>query len=210
MRDPFDDTHWKYLRIRRLPPRSTSVTQPLDADIISVFKRAFLEMLSQETNIIRNYHKEEAITNGHAWSLVPYTWNHVKSSTIRNCFAKTPVLPEEMREQVRRRLSRKQEQLELTTYSMRDQFKEQERAYIEHLIAEIGADNDWNIARKGTQDAQELAEEELAAQPEAVDAELEELSGQYAIIEEESHIGYGFPAQHAYQQYYNNNGEFAM
>ncbi|KAF9272958.1 hypothetical protein BGZ88_004208 [Linnemannia elongata] len=174
MRDPFNNTPWKFLRIRRLPPQSTSVTQPLDAGVISVFKRAFLEMLT---------------------------------STIRNCFAKTPVLPEEMREQLRTRLPSKQEQLELTTYSMRNQVKEQERAYFEHLIAEIGADNKWNIVRKGTQDAQELAEEELAAQLVTVDAEMEVLAAQHAIIEEGSHIGNSFPAQPARQQYYNHNGK---
>ncbi|KAF9113711.1 hypothetical protein BGX30_006875 [Mortierella sp. GBA39] len=207
MRDPFNNTLWKFLHIQRLPTRSTSLTQPLDAGVISVFKRAFLEMLSQETNIVRNYNNEKAISNGQAWSLVPYAWNLVKASTIWSCFAKTPVLPEEMREQLRRRLSSKEEQLELTTYSMRNQFKEQERAYFEHLIAEIGADNNWNIVRKGTQDAQELAEEELAAQPVAVDAEVEVQGMQHAIIEEGPHIGYGVPAQPARQQYYNNNGE---
>lgn len=66
MRDPFDNTPWKFLRIRRLPPQSTSVTQPLDAGVISVFKRVFLEMLSQEANFVRNYNKEKAITNGQA------------------------------------------------------------------------------------------------------------------------------------------------
>ncbi|KAF9080944.1 hypothetical protein BGX29_004891, partial [Mortierella sp. GBA35] len=90
---------------------------------------------------------------------------------------------------------------------MGDQFKEQERAYFEHLIAEIGADNNWNIVRKGTQDAQELAEEELAVQPVAADAEMEWLAGQQAITDEGLHIGYGFSAQPTRQQYYNNNGE---
>ncbi|KAG0291397.1 hypothetical protein BGZ96_005233 [Linnemannia gamsii] len=59
---------------------------------------------------------------------------------------------------------------------MGDQFKEQERAYFEHLMAETGADNNWNVVCKGTQDDQELAEEELAAQPMAVDAEMEVLA----------------------------------
>jgi hypothetical protein len=63
------------------------VTQPLDAGVTSVFKRKFLEMLSQETNIVRNHNKEEAITNGHAWSFLPYAWNHDKASIIRQCFA---------------------------------------------------------------------------------------------------------------------------
>lgn len=80
---------------------------------------------------------------------------------------------------------------------MRDHFQEQERTYFEHLIAEIGADNNWSIVRKGTQNAQELAEEELATQPVAADAEMEVLVVQHAIL----------PAQPARQQYYNHNGE---
>jgi hypothetical protein len=107
-----------------------------------------------------------------------------------------------MCEQLRRCLSSKQEQLKLTTYSKRVQFKKQERACFEHLIAEVGADNNCNIVYKGTQDAHELAEEELAAQPVAADAEMEVLAGQGP------RIGYGLlPAQPVRQQYYNNNGE---
>ncbi|KAG0274622.1 hypothetical protein BGZ96_004174 [Linnemannia gamsii] len=52
------------------------------------------------------------------------------------------------------------------------------------VISETGADNNWNILHKGTQDAQELAEEELAAQSLAVDAEVEVLAVQHANIEE--------------------------
>jgi hypothetical protein len=142
MRGQFNNTRWKFLRIQRLPPYSKSIVQALDAGVISVFKCVFLEMLSQKTNIVRNYTQDDAITNGHAWSVVPYAWNYVRALTIRNCFFKTPVLPKEMCERLQRRPSSKQEQLELAAYSMRDQFKEQEKTNFKHLIAGIGADND--------------------------------------------------------------------
>ncbi|KAF9176095.1 hypothetical protein BGZ49_006697, partial [Haplosporangium sp. Z 27] len=49
-RDPDTKTPWRFLEVVRLPVNSTSVTQPLDAGVISVFKRVFLEMLCRETS----------------------------------------------------------------------------------------------------------------------------------------------------------------
>jgi hypothetical protein len=41
MRDSYGGVPWKHLRIQRLPVNSTSVTQSLDAGVISAFKRVF-------------------------------------------------------------------------------------------------------------------------------------------------------------------------
>ena len=100
--DEEKETPWKHLRIVRLPINSTSVTQPLDAGVISVFKRAFLEQLCQETSYIRtDEHKRKNISNGEAWTFIPSAWKHLKPRTLRSCFAKTPVLPESMREAIK-------------------------------------------------------------------------------------------------------------
>ncbi|KAG9071551.1 hypothetical protein KI688_005763 [Linnemannia hyalina] len=156
MRDPETNTPWKHLRILQLPKNSTSsspVAQPLDAGAFSVFKRVFLEMLSQETCIVRDYDNAKAISNGQAWSLFSYAWNKVKEafhvqviiwwaakpSTIRNCFAHVPALPEAVREDLRRRPSYAEEQPELAEYSLRNNYKEQEKTHISTIsIATMG------------------------------------------------------------------------
>ena len=89
--DPLTGETWKQLQIERLPPKSTSVTQPLDQGIISVFKRQYLEMLSNKA-VTQQYATGKKITNGEAWSLIPYAWSHVKASTVRHCFCKAGVL----------------------------------------------------------------------------------------------------------------------
>lgn len=159
--------NWKFLTIQRLPKNSTSVTQPLDAGIISVFKRALLDLLSRETSLVKTYDKSKAISNGHAWSLVPFAWNKVKASTVRNCFAKTPVLPDDMRQQLRQRTTAPQEQRENIQYSRRNDYEKEARAYFEHLIAEVNEASNWKWTFKpqGTKDVQDLADETLAAEP---------------------------------------------
>lgn len=100
---------WKHLRIRRLPKNTTSVTQPLDAGVISAFKRAFSDMLGFETYSAHTFEKMKCISNGRAWTLIPYAWNQAKPSTLRNSFAKTPVFPITMREEPRRRQTTRDE-----------------------------------------------------------------------------------------------------
>ncbi|KAF9163619.1 hypothetical protein DFQ26_002309, partial [Actinomortierella ambigua] len=58
--------------------------------VISVFKRQFLNMLGDK--MLSN----EAITNGKAWSLIPYAWSHMKEATLRHCFMAAGVLPPEL------------------------------------------------------------------------------------------------------------------
>ncbi|KAF9545544.1 hypothetical protein EC957_010853 [Mortierella hygrophila] len=151
MRDPETNTPWKHLHILRLPKNSTSVTQPLDAGI-----------LSQETCIVRDYDNAKPISNGQAWSLLPYAWNKVKASTIRNCFAHAPVLPEAILEDLRRRPSFMEEQLELAEYSLRNNYTEQEETYFQHLIAKVGDNNNWSLKAIGEQNAQARADLALA------------------------------------------------
>ena len=147
MRDSDTNEPWKRLRIQRLPVNSTSVTQPLDAGVISVFKRAFPEMLSHETYVVRTFDNAKAISNGHAWSMIPYAWNSVKAMTLRNCFAKTPVLPDDMSEQLRAMPVADAEQNHVLRYSRLHLYKTQEKAYFEHLVASLDEENNL-VSRK--------------------------------------------------------------
>ncbi|KAF9539469.1 hypothetical protein EC957_005391 [Mortierella hygrophila] len=61
-KDPFIGESWKQLRIERLPPNSTSVTQPLDAGIIIAFKQHYLETLSNKS-VTKEYAIREKINN---------------------------------------------------------------------------------------------------------------------------------------------------
>ncbi|KAG0273206.1 hypothetical protein BGZ97_010777, partial [Linnemannia gamsii] len=74
-----------------------------------------------------------------------------------------------MRDQLRNRLPTKQEHRELEEYTIRNRYKEQEATEFKHLIAAVGADQGWEITPIGNKDAQELADEELALQPEIAD-----------------------------------------
>lgn len=146
MNDPYGGVPWKHLRIRRLPVNSTSVTQPLDAGVISAFKRVFLEMLGFETYHSRNFDQKTSITNGRAWSLVPYAWDQMKPSILRNCFAKTPVLPTQMRDHLRQQQPTKEEQQQpKPRHTQHEKYKDQEKAYFERIIAEIGVGNEPNF-----------------------------------------------------------------
>ncbi|KAF8924002.1 hypothetical protein BGZ47_004323, partial [Haplosporangium gracile] len=88
---PFQRQIIKHFQIECLPPNSTSVAQPLDAGIISVFKQHYLEMLSNKA-VTKEYAAGEKITNGEAWPLIPYAWPHAKAVTVRHCFCKPGVI----------------------------------------------------------------------------------------------------------------------
>ncbi|KAF9895740.1 hypothetical protein BX616_008931, partial [Lobosporangium transversale] len=133
---------------------------PLDAGVISVFKRAFLEILTHESHLVRTFDMTKAISNGHAWSIIPSAWNSVKAMTLRNCFAKTPVLPEEMRKHIRAMSSTSAERCHEVQYTRSHLYKEQERAYFEHLIASVSKGNEWVLDRIAEKDVQDILEEE--------------------------------------------------
>ncbi|KAG0254482.1 hypothetical protein BGZ95_006011, partial [Linnemannia exigua] len=159
MRDTEQKVPWKHLRIQRLPVNSTSVTQPLGAGVISAFKRAFLDMLGCETYYARTFDGTKSISNGRAWTLIPHAWSQIKPSTLCNCFAKTPVLPTAMREELRRRRTTRDEQPERLQSTHYAQYAVRERAYFKHLIAEVQQDN--VLSFRMVEDKEELAMEAL-------------------------------------------------
>ncbi|KAG0250861.1 hypothetical protein BG011_008032 [Mortierella polycephala] len=146
------DEPWKHTRIQRLPASSTSVTQPLDAGVISVFKRSSLEMLSNETSCIR------------ALTTAPFAWNSITAKTIRNCPTKTPVLPQEMRHQLKAMPTADAEKQHVLWYTRRYLYQAQEGAYFERLIASVTECNDWTLTAAGNKDEQHLIEEQEAEQ----------------------------------------------
>lgn len=154
-----DMYRWKHLRILRLPPHSTAVTQPLDAGVISAFKRAFLEKLGREMYYARNFDQTATISNGCAWTLIPDAWDEIQPSTLRNCFAKTPVLPTEMCEALHRQRSTKDEQQPKPQHTQGEKYKEQEKAYFEHIIAKVGEGDELDLRVEESRDEQ--AEKEL-------------------------------------------------
>lgn len=168
MRDPVHKIPWKRLIIRRLPLNSAAKTQPLDAGVISVFKRAFLELLSQETHLIRNYDQRTCISNGEAWSLIPHAWSRMNAQTLRNCFANTPVLTDDMRQQLRSYPLARVDRRGTLHQSRCNDYKAQERTYFEHLVAATSTDKNWTIQPMGNRDAQEIAEAEVIAEEEPI------------------------------------------
>ncbi|KAG0254604.1 hypothetical protein BGZ95_005978, partial [Linnemannia exigua] len=150
---------WMTREVFRLPKNSISVTQPLDAGVISALKRAFLEMLGFETYCARAFDKAKSISNGRAWALIPHAWDKIKPSTLRNCFTKTPVLPTTMREELRRRRTTRDEQRPQLQNTRYEQYAEKERAYFEHLIAEVQQDN--AVTFRVVEHKDEIAKEDL-------------------------------------------------
>jgi hypothetical protein len=150
---------WKHLTIRRLPKNSTPVTQPLDAGAISVFKRLYLELLSEDTGLLRILTDGKNLSNGAAWSLIPEAWRHVKPRTLRSCFAKTPILPPEMREILKNTPPAQVRQETLSKNRRRKNLQKEERQYFERLIARTSEKFKWSFVHPENpyEDEQDIA-----------------------------------------------------
>jgi len=156
--DPLTGETWKHLRIERLPPNSTSVTQPLDQGIISVFKRRYLEMLSNKA-ITKEYATGEKIANGEAWSLIPYAWSHVKPLTVRHCFCKAGVLTKAQVDKLEQESIRVEERLPLYP-SMTDMDESQvKQRYVRLIASAMDGDRIQFSLDQNQKDAQDIAEE---------------------------------------------------
>lgn len=174
-RDIDTNEEWKNLTIRRLPVNSTPVTQPLDAGVISVFKRAFLELLSQDTSSVRTATEGNSISIGAAWSLIPEAWSHVKPRTLRSCFAKTPVLPPHVREFLKS--TPPEQQAHVARPRRRHRLRQQERQYFERLVASTAEKFNWDFSldENPHEDEQDIAYRDFLI--ELVDMEIAEIGG---------------------------------
>jgi hypothetical protein len=156
--DPLAGETWKHLRIERLPPNSTSVTQPLDAGIISAFKRHYLEMLSNKS-VTKEYATGEKITNGEAWSLIPYAWSHVKALTVRHCFCKVDVLSKAQVDKLEQGSLRVEEQPPLYPPVANTDASQVRRRYVRLIASIMDGDKVQFSLDKNQKDAQDMAEE---------------------------------------------------
>ncbi|KAF9177014.1 Tigger transposable element-derived protein 6, partial [Haplosporangium sp. Z 767] len=156
--DPLAGEGWKRLQIERLPPNSTSVTQPLDGGAISVFKRHYLEMLSDK-EILKAYTSGNKITNGEAWSLIPYAWSHVKASTLRHCFHATGVLPKAMADKLEKASVDMKERPALHPNVADSDKLQVKRCYLRMIATVADGDNIEFSLDKNQKDAQDMAED---------------------------------------------------
>ncbi|KAF9920079.1 hypothetical protein FBU30_010137 [Linnemannia zychae] len=77
----------------------------------------------------------KSITNGQAWDITPYAWNAVKANTLRNCFAKTPVLPESMRIETKPAPATDIERMHHERSAGRHRLQDQEKSYFKRIVA---------------------------------------------------------------------------
>lgn len=84
------------IKIITLPKNSTSLTQPLDAGIIAVFKHYYQDFLALSTMAHRVQHPNRSghIDNKTAWKHIVQAWNLVKPESIRHCFKHIPLFNE--------------------------------------------------------------------------------------------------------------------
>jgi len=85
----------KHLQVEFLPPNTTSHIQPCDAGIIQNFKVNYRAILVSKWvknidngEVIRNVNIKEAV------EMVADAWGNVRSTTIKNCWQLTKILPE--------------------------------------------------------------------------------------------------------------------
>jgi hypothetical protein len=97
------DRHLRNITIIRLPKNTTSVSQPLDAGIIMSFKVKYGRLMIPIISHFRHQQNSAnaKIPRGPLWACLPEAWDRVSTSTIRNCFARVPVLPDAMRESLK-------------------------------------------------------------------------------------------------------------
>jgi hypothetical protein len=156
--DPLAGETCKHLLIERLPPNSTSLTQPLDQGVISAFKRRYLEMLSNKA-IIKEYATGEKITNGEAWSLIPYAWSHVKALTVRHCFCKAAVLSKAQADKLEQESMDVEERPPLYPPMADTDINQVKRRYVRLIASVMDGDKVLFSLDKNQKDAQDMAEE---------------------------------------------------
>ncbi|GJJ71553.1 hypothetical protein EMPS_03903 [Entomortierella parvispora] len=92
--------HLTNITIVFLPPKTTSVAQPLDAGIIRSYKTKYTRHMIRVT---ANYRGSNGLqsTVVKYWPCLVKAWDDVTKTTIRNCFAHVPTIPPELRSELR-------------------------------------------------------------------------------------------------------------
>ena len=110
--------------------------------------------------IVNSYASGKKVTNGEAWSLIPYAWSQVKASTLRQCFRTTKVLPKAMADSLEERSVDMQERQPEYPPEIETAAKEQRKRHFLRLIASTLDGHKFNFSlAKNQKDAQDLAEE---------------------------------------------------
>ncbi|KAG0037748.1 hypothetical protein BGZ83_003336, partial [Gryganskiella cystojenkinii] len=103
--------HIPNIEVVSLPKNSTSVTQPLDAGMIAVFKVIFKDLLAMEkatralSNPFADPFQESSssslpgpsvtkISNYDGWRFIADGWDAIKTDSIRHCFHHVPIIDE--------------------------------------------------------------------------------------------------------------------
>jgi hypothetical protein len=115
-KDIADKAHlFPNIRVLYLPPNSTSVTQPLDAGIIAVFKLRYRQVIGDKTTLLRITYDRNMkgrkglpvnpwnirLSNLEAWNSIVRAWSYVKPESVRNCYCHVPILCGEQKNQLR-------------------------------------------------------------------------------------------------------------
>ncbi|KAG0251145.1 hypothetical protein BGZ95_006986, partial [Linnemannia exigua] len=93
------DRHLTNTTIVRLPPNTTSVSQPLDAGIIMSFKvkcsRLMIQIVSEYSHL---QGRNARVPRVRLWGCLSLAWDRVTTYAIQNCFERVPVLPDAMKD----------------------------------------------------------------------------------------------------------------
>jgi len=104
--------HIPNITLAYLPKNSTSVTQPLDAGIIAVFKLRYKHLLSMhlvalfhgtdrdsqpQTSDGKAQRKKASISNLDGWRYIVDAWTLVKEESVRHCFHHVPIIGKEQK-----------------------------------------------------------------------------------------------------------------
>ena len=151
------------IKVQTLPPNTTSKVQPMDAGIISAFKRRnrrfhLQNALDQDERNELNLYKVDQLT-AMRWSLV--AWSDISATTIRNCFRHIGLMDGPVT------LTKKQEAGTGTAGSMEEQLVEQE---LEAALKRLPLRNSMSLAYLLNPE-----EEDESAYQELTDAEIMKL-----------------------------------
>jgi hypothetical protein len=94
------DVELQNITIIRLPPNTTSVSQPLDAGIIMSSKVKYSRLMIP---VVSHYRAEQnsvkaKIPRAPLWACLPTAWDNVSRSCVQNCFASVPTILAAMQE----------------------------------------------------------------------------------------------------------------